>query len=248
MVSMNVFNTLRLWWHATCPVTFSLVVDTFGIKYVGKEHANHLIKCLKKYKLTKDWICNLYCGITLKWDYKARTLDVSVPGYIKKQLVKYKRIQNFLFSPEPKKFGVEAQSPLPIIETCKLTNAEIKRVQKIVGSILYYARAVDMTVLMALSTITSKTIKGPERMLKKTYQVLDYLVSHPNATVRLQASDIITNIHLDAFYLSKLNACSRACGHFFMGNLNSTGCFTCCVLFCKLSWHQRLKPNWVLYS
>jgi hypothetical protein len=60
------------------------MVDNFGIKYVGKEHADHLINCLKeKYKLTKDWAGDLYCGISLKWDYAARTLDISMPGYIK---------------------------------------------------------------------------------------------------------------------------------------------------------------------
>ena len=56
--------------------------------------------------------------------------------------------------------------------------------QKIVGSILYYARAVDMTVLMALSSIASEQTKGTERTLEKAYPVLDYLASHPDAVVR----------------------------------------------------------------
>jgi hypothetical protein len=31
------------------------VVDDFGIKYLGKEHVEHLINCLKeKYKLAED--------------------------------------------------------------------------------------------------------------------------------------------------------------------------------------------------
>jgi hypothetical protein len=151
-------NTPGLWRHATRPITFSLVVDDFGMKYVGKEHADHLIKCLKeKYKLTEDWTGNLYCGITLDWNYAERTLDISMSGYIKKQLVKYKHIMRWIqhcpYLPEPKKYGADAQSPLPTDETRKLTDAEIKQVQKIVGGILYYARAVDMTVLMALSTM-----------------------------------------------------------------------------------------------
>ena len=55
-------NTPGLWRHATRPITFSLVVDNFGVKYVGKEHADHLISCLKKetYKLTEDWTGDLY--------------------------------------------------------------------------------------------------------------------------------------------------------------------------------------------
>jgi len=60
-------NTPGLWRHATRPITFSLMVNNFGIKYVGKEHADHLIKCLKeKYKLIKDWAGDLYCGISLR--------------------------------------------------------------------------------------------------------------------------------------------------------------------------------------
>jgi hypothetical protein len=48
-------NTPRLWQHAARPIAFSLMDNNFGIKYVGKEHADHLIKCLnKKYNLTKD--------------------------------------------------------------------------------------------------------------------------------------------------------------------------------------------------
>ena len=62
-------------------------------------------------------------------------------------------------------------------------DTEIKQVHKIVRSILYYARAVDLTVLMALSTIASERMKGTKKTLEKAYQVLDYLASHPNATV-----------------------------------------------------------------
>jgi hypothetical protein len=71
------------------------------------------------------------------------------------------------------------QSPLPHDDSQKLNDTEIKQVQKIVRSILYYARAVDMTVLMALSTIASDQTKDTQRTLEKAYQVLDYLATHP---------------------------------------------------------------------
>jgi hypothetical protein len=61
-----------------------LVVNDFGVKYVGREYNDHLIKCIKeKYELTEDWTGNLYCGIKLLWNYKACTLDISMPGYQK---------------------------------------------------------------------------------------------------------------------------------------------------------------------
>ncbi len=77
--------------------------------------------------------------------------------------------------------------------------------QKIVGSILYYARVVDITNLMALSLIASEqTKKGTECTLQKAYQVLDYLALHPDAVVPFRASDMVLNIHSDTSYLSKL--------------------------------------------
>jgi hypothetical protein len=41
-------NTLGLWKHEWQPISFTLVVDDFGVKYVGKEHVEHLIRCIKK--------------------------------------------------------------------------------------------------------------------------------------------------------------------------------------------------------
>ena len=115
-------NTPGLWYHKACPVLFTLVVDNFGVKYVGKEHLDHLISCLKqiKYKLTEDWTGSLYCGISLNWNYKAWYVDISMPGYIniKKKLHTYghvypKRIQTCPYSPKPKSYGAKAQAPLP---------------------------------------------------------------------------------------------------------------------------------------
>ncbi len=79
-------QTPGLWQHATRPISFALVVDDFGVKYTNKADVDHLIECLKEdYDLTQDWAGDLYCGINLKWNYHARTLDISMPGYICKQ-------------------------------------------------------------------------------------------------------------------------------------------------------------------
>jgi hypothetical protein len=59
-------DTPGLWKHKSWPLTFTLVVDDFGVKYVKKEDADHLIASIKStYRLTEDWTGNLYCGITL---------------------------------------------------------------------------------------------------------------------------------------------------------------------------------------
>jgi CO dehydrogenase/acetyl-CoA synthase delta subunit len=112
-------------------------------------------------ELTEDWSGDLYCGIKLHWDYIARTVDISMPGYIKKLLQKYKhkmptKPRHCPYTPAPKQYGAEAQALLPIDISPKLSDEEIKEIQRIVESILYYARAVDITVLMALSSIASE--------------------------------------------------------------------------------------------
>jgi len=179
-----------------------------------------------KYKLVEDWAGDLYCRIKLHW--AAHTLDISMPGYVRRQLLKYKHVtsshpQHCPYSPEPKKYGSEAQAPLPIDTSRPLGEKEIKAVQKIVGSILYYAQAVDMTVLMALSTIASEQMKGTEQTMEKALQVRDYLTTHPDATIRFRATDMVMNIHSDASHLSAPNSRSRACGHFFLGWLPVNG-------------------------
>jgi hypothetical protein len=48
--------------------------------------------------------------------------------------------------------------------------------------------------------------------------MLDYLATHPDATIRYHASDKILHIHSDASYLSVSNARSPLGGLFFLGN------------------------------
>ena len=79
--------TPGLWAHVWRPVKFTLVVDDFGVKFEGLEHANHLKKTLERwYDITVDWNGSKYVGINLDWNYKDRTLDTSVPGYVQSKL------------------------------------------------------------------------------------------------------------------------------------------------------------------
>jgi hypothetical protein len=39
--------TPGLWRHLTRPISFTLIVNDFGVKYVGREHVDHLIKCIR---------------------------------------------------------------------------------------------------------------------------------------------------------------------------------------------------------
>ena len=81
-----------LWRHHTSDLVFSLVVDDFGIKYTRKADSDHLLKSLQEdYNITKDWTGEKYLGLTLKWDYVNRNVRVSMPGYVKADLLKFQR-------------------------------------------------------------------------------------------------------------------------------------------------------------
>jgi hypothetical protein len=87
-------HTHGVWRHVTRPIIFSLVVDDFGVQYVGKENANHLYNALLQYYPTSiNWEGKLYCGITLHWDYDGRTVDLSMPGYVAAGLHKFHHIK-----------------------------------------------------------------------------------------------------------------------------------------------------------
>jgi hypothetical protein len=76
-------HTPGLFKHITSPVQFSLAVDNFGIKYIGKQHLDHLITSIKHhYDVKIDYTGSLYCGITLDWHYDNGYLDISMPGYV----------------------------------------------------------------------------------------------------------------------------------------------------------------------
>ena len=143
-------------------------------------------------------------------------------GYIKQLLQKYKhkmsnKPKHCPYTPAPKQYGAESQAPIPADVSPALSKEDIKEIQRNVGSIFYYARAVNITVLMALSSITSKQTHGTMNTMAKAKQLVDYLATHPDATIWFRASDMVLNVHSDASYLLETKANSRMCGHFFMG-------------------------------
>jgi hypothetical protein len=103
-------------------------------------------------------------------------------------------------------------------ETPPLTAKQFLSIKKVTGSVLYYARAVDPTVLMPLNNIAKEQTKATDKTQAATNQLLDYLATHPYATIRYHASDMILHIHSDASYLSVSNARSRLGGLFFCGD------------------------------
>jgi hypothetical protein len=213
-----------LWTHKTRPVSFTLVVDDFGVKYVGKEHAMHLISILKQfYEISEDWTGSKYIGITFDWDYAKRRVHLSMPGYISKALQRFgherpRRLQN---SPHPHiapTYGAKAQYVEPEVISVPVDKEGQKYIQAVTGTLLYYSRAVDPTMLVALNAIATQQAAPTQRTMERVKQLLDYCSSQEEAIITYHASDMILAVHSDAGYLNEIKARSRAGGHFFLSS------------------------------
>ncbi len=76
-----------LWTHEWHPITFSLVIDDFGVKYIGEEHAQYLLQTVQKYyTYSFENEGETYCRLTIKWDYVGKKVHLLMPTYIEKAL------------------------------------------------------------------------------------------------------------------------------------------------------------------
>ena len=64
----------------------------------------------------------------------------------------------------------------------KLTRMK-QKFQKIVVTLLYYAKYVDFTMLTAINTIIEQQPQTAEHVDEAITQLLDYSVTHPNVVV-----------------------------------------------------------------
>jgi hypothetical protein len=87
---------------------------------------------------------------------------------------------------------------------------------------LYYARAVDPTLIIPINVLASKQSKATAVTAEKVVKLLNYCNTRPETKISYHASDMIIYIHSDASYLSKREAKSRSGGLFYMGNSADT--------------------------
>ena len=88
-------HTPGLWHYTHTDSIFTLVVNNFLIQYTDLRNAHHLINALQhKYDITIDWDATTYIGISLQWDYKQCTVQLSMPKYIPAALERIRHIFN----------------------------------------------------------------------------------------------------------------------------------------------------------
>jgi hypothetical protein len=134
-----------------------------------------------------------------------------MPGYIKAVLRKFEH-------PEPS-YPEHARHALnppvyganPIL----LPPREITQVQQLGEILLFYARAVDPTLVMPVNVPASEQTKATAATADKVIKLINYCATYLEANLRYHTSDMRLNIHSNASYLSEREAKNRAEGFFF---------------------------------
>ena len=235
-----------LFRHQSNGTDSSLVVDDFGVKYSTMEGVNHLITTLQLlyvinkystmegvnhlittlqllYVITIDWTGGKYLGFTIAFNHDCRYVDLSMPGYIAKALQR--------FAPH---LSVGAASPATYVPPAyghpdllrvsdsspTLTSEQKLTLLEIVGSLLYYARGIDVTILTAVNHLASAQADPTVTVMLAATRLLAYCARYPDNALRYHACDMILHIQSDSSYLSRPGARSVAGGIFYLGNVD----------------------------
>ncbi|CAJ1940812.1 unnamed protein product, partial [Cylindrotheca closterium] len=215
-------QTAGLWKDTTSDLMFSLVVDDFGVRYTAKSNIERLITVLQgKYKTSIDWTGSRYIGMQIDWDYENGTVDISMPGYVERALQRFTHpaLTRHESSPHAwiapvygscQQFATTDDSPF-------LDVKDQTTISEVVGTFLYYGRAINLSMLPALGTIAAQQAQPTVNTMKAVTQFLNYAASNPDAKVRFYASGMHLYIESDASYLSESKARSRAAGYHYLG-------------------------------
>ncbi len=124
-------HMLGLWHHMWRDITFCLLVDNFGIKTTGMADMKYLVSLHQEhYSIAVNWTGSLFCRIKLMWNYVNRTIDLHMPDYISRALLKYHhqaplKPQHAPYKATPIQFGARVQT-VTIDTTVPLSKERIK--------------------------------------------------------------------------------------------------------------------------
>mgnify|MGYP003321455284 FL=1 len=117
----------------------------------------------------------------------------------------------------PKTYGSKSHLTSPDT-TAYLHPKFTKHIQRIVGTFLYYARAVDPTIHPALNELAMTQAKPTQCTQSSANMLMDYLATHPSAKLRFHQSNMQLHIDTDAAYLVAPNSKTRVAGYYYLSD------------------------------
>jgi hypothetical protein len=171
-------SAFRRHTHSTA---FTLVVYAFLIRYSHPSELDHLVSCLStlyELKVHRDLPRYTYLGYTLDYSHTSPSpcMTLFMPNYI----------PSMLSHLCPSGCG-SASSPAvytpPVSYTdlsLHLSPSSITTPSTPVGSLLFYARALDLSLLTAVCQLSSHQFTPTQHDLSSAHRLLNYASSHPN--------------------------------------------------------------------
>jgi hypothetical protein len=215
--------TPGLWKHLHSDLMFTLVVDNFGIRYTNKQDVKDLIAIINmEYKCSTDWSGNRYIGLTLKWNYERHYVNLSMPGYIARALQRFVHPKPARPEHSPHAWAAPVYGSRQQFATNDTSPPvdmkDTTRIQEVLGTLLYYAQAINCTMITSIGSIATQQANTTTATMKAITQLLNYCATHPEAVMCYYASNMILYIKSDASYLSETKARSCTAGYHCLSN------------------------------
>ena len=96
------------------------------------------------------------------------------------------------------KYGAKQQLSPEDNTSLSLDTTGVKKIQSIIGALLYYAHAVNNKILVALGAIGAQQVSATEDTDDAIKQLLDYVATNPNSCIIYSASNMVLEPHSDA--------------------------------------------------
>ncbi len=169
----------------------------FWSEYVGIKHFNHLLAVLQRYhQVQTNMAGDKIAGLNVQWNFPSKQVCIDMRSYVNNLLLNLnwlmpKKPQLSLLTAKPIAYGQKKQFTPDEDTSAPLSPDSIKRIQKIIGSLLYYAQAVDNKLLVALNAISTQQAKATIHMEQLVETLLNYFATYPNNGIVYRASDMV---------------------------------------------------------
>jgi hypothetical protein len=223
---------------------FALVVDDFAVVWKDKTSVDRFIDTLRKlYTVTVDWDGSKYLGMKISINRIQCHVTVSMPGYIEKLLRKV-RPNGIKGAATPGTIYHPPNYKSPKMQTATIdatplaTKIQQHELQVVVGTLLYYARTVDPSILTAIHELGSVQSQPTIQDMKKVDRVLQYVSTHQHGATRFYASNMQHQVQSDASFLFRPKARSVLGGYHYLGfsdRLNGPVYCTSNIISCVVS-------------
>eukprot|EP00957_Ditylum_brightwellii_P151402 11529439-Ditylum_brightwellii.AAC.1 len=143
-----------------------------------------------------------------------------MPGFVPKSLKKFQHATPVKPQYAPHKwnqpkYGQKVQYAPPPDTSDVQGKKDTLKIQAIVGTFLYYGRAINGTILSTINEISADQAKPKISTAKQSTMLMDYLATYPNAVLRFFAGNMQLHVDSDAAYLVINGTKSRITGYFY---------------------------------